>query len=129
MFDYASLKLFHIACVIASIAGFSLRGALMLAGSSLLWRRWVRTVPHFVDTALLVSGLWLASLIGQYPGTAPWLTAKLLALLAYIGFGFVALRLGRTRRIRIAALLGAFACYGYMVGVALSKSPWSWGAV
>jgi uncharacterized membrane protein SirB2 len=122
MFDYAHIKFFHIGCVTISISGFTLRGGLMLADSPLLWHRWVRTVPHIVDTALLVSGLWLATIIGQYPGTAGWLTAKLVALLLYIGLGFVALRLGRSKPVRIAALLGALTCFGYMIAVAVTKS-------
>lgn len=124
MFDYADLKLFHLACVIISISGFSLRGGLMLADSPLLWRRWVRTVPHIVDTGLLLSGIWMAVLLGQYPGTAGWLSAKLLALLVYIGLGFVALRLGRSKAIRVTALILALACFAYMVAVARSKDAW-----
>ena len=80
MLEHADLKLVHLTCVIASISGFALRGGLMLAGSPLIWARWVRTVPHFVDTLLLGSGFWLAVNIQQFPGTVGWLTAKLVAL-------------------------------------------------
>jgi len=123
MFDYTTLKTTHIACVVLSIGGFSLRGLLMLVNSPLIWKRVVRTLPHIVDTLLLVTGLWMAVLINQYPGTSAWLTTKLLALLAYIGLGFVALRLGRTKTIRVAAFAGALLCFAYMVLVALYKTP------
>lgn len=123
MFDYTTLKTTHIACVILSIVGFSLRGLLMLADSPMIWNRLVRTLPHIVDTLLLISGLWMAALIDQYPGTSGWLTAKLVALLAYIGLGFMALRLGKTKPIRVAAFFGALLCFGYIVLVALSKTP------
>lgn len=121
MIDYASLKLIHVACVILSISGFMLRGGLMLADSPLLSRRSVRIAPHLVDTLLLVSGLWMAVLIGQYPGTVGWLSAKLIALLVYIGLGVVALRGGKTKRVRVIALIGALATFAYMAAVAHSK--------
>jgi len=123
MLEYPTLKTIHVACVALSISGFALRGTLMLANSGLIWNRTVRTIPHLVDTVLLASGIWLASLIHLYPGTSAWLTAKLLALLLYIGLGFVALRRGRTKRIRVTALVGALLCFAYMALVALGKNP------
>ena len=50
---------------------------------------------------LLVSAIALAAITAQYPFVQPWLTAKVLALLAYILLGTVAIRRGRTRRGRI----------------------------
>ena len=121
--DYTTLKALHLGSVILSISGFTARGMLMLLDSPLIWNRWVRSLPHIVDTLLLLSGLWMAVLINQYPGSSGWLTAKLVALLAYIGLGFIALRLGRTKRIRVAALIGALLCFAYMALVAVSKNP------
>jgi len=123
MMDYPLLKSIHIGTVMLSIGGFSVRGMLMLANSPLIWNRAVRTFPHIIDTLLLVSGLWMAFLINQYPGTSAWLTAKLVALVLYIGLGFIALRLGKTRGIRVAAFLGALLCFVYMALVAVHKSP------
>ena len=122
MLDQATLKLIHQASALISITGFVLRGALMLADSTLLRQRWMRTWPHIFDTALLASGLWMAINLHLNPAHTPWLSAKLIALLLYIGLGFIALRLGRTRRIRIIALIGAIACFGYIVSVALGRS-------
>lgn len=121
--DHCTLKLVHQACALLSISGFVLRGGLMMADSALLQRRWMRTWPHAIDTLLLASGLWMAIELHLHPGNSPWLSAKLVALLVYIGLGFVALRLGRTRRIRITALTGAIACFGYIGLVALTRSP------
>jgi len=121
--DYTTLKVLHLGSVILSISGFTARGMLMLLDSPLIWNRWVRTLPHIVDTLLLLSGLWMAVLINQHPGSSGWLTAKLAALLAYIGLGFIALRLGRTKSIRVAAFIGALLCFAYMVLVAISKTP------
>jgi uncharacterized membrane protein SirB2 len=106
-----------------SIAGFFARGALMLRGSELLQARFVRIAPHVVDTLLLASALWLAWRIGQYPFVHGWVTAKVLALLAYIVLGSVALRRGRTRAVRTAAFATALAAAGYIVSVALTRDP------
>jgi len=111
---------------VLSIAGFILRGGLMLMDSALLQQRWMRTWPHVVDTLLLASGLWMAINLHLHPGNSPWLGAKLVALLIYIALGFVALRLGRTRRIRVAAFIGAIVCFAYIGLAAVSRSPLLW---
>ncbi|MGE5640184.1 MAG: SirB2 family protein [Clostridia bacterium] len=116
-------KSIHVTCVLLSLAGFATRGALMLAGSPLLERRIVRVAPHVVDTALLASALWLCFLIGQYPFRDSWLTAKVLGLVAYIGFGAIALRRGRTLAVRATAFALAIASAAYIVSVALTHDP------
>ena len=121
--EHATLKMLHQASALFSITGFVLRGGLMLADSALLHKRWMRTWPHFIDTLLLLSGLWMAIILQLHPGNSYWLVAKLLALLAYIALGFVALRLGSTRRIRIIALFAAVACFCYILLVAITRSP------
>ena len=123
MLDYEGVKTVHRVAVVLSITGFSARGLLMLANSSLLMRRWMRTWPHLIDTVLLASGIWLAITLHINPLEHFWLGAKLLALLAYIWLGFIALRLGRTRRARIIALVAALLCFAYMLGAAVTKSP------
>ncbi len=125
MIDHGLIKLIHVSCVALSLAGFTLRSGLMLMGSPLLRRRWMRTIPHLVDSTLFFSGLWMAWNLHQYPGTTPWLTAKLTALVAYVIFGAIALR-GRTRRRRYLSLVAAYGCFFYMVGVALTRSPLPW---
>lgn len=121
---YFFVKQLHVACVIVSLAGFAARGVLMLAGSSLLRARFVRVAPHVVDTLLLASAAWLAWFLGQVPFVnAPWLTAKVLGLLAYIVLGSVALKRGRTLRLRAAAFVAALLAAAYVVGVALTRDP------
>jgi uncharacterized membrane protein SirB2 len=120
---YLWVKYLHVACVILSLSGFAARGALMLAGSRLLDARWVRIAPHVVDTVLLASAAWLAWFLQQYPFVHGWLTAKIVGLLAYIGFGMVALRRGRTRRTRAAFFVLALAAAAYVVWVALTRDP------
>jgi uncharacterized membrane protein SirB2 len=123
MSAYVLIKTLHVACVVLSLSGFAARGVLMLAGSPLLNARWVRVAPHVVDTVLLASAAWLSWFLHQYPLVHGWLTAKIVGLLAYIGFGMVALRRGRTRRTRTVFFLLALAAAGYVVSVALTRDP------
>ena len=120
--DYATVKHLHTTAATLSIAFFLTRGAWMLWAPAMLQVRWVRIAPHVVDTILLVAGLWLAS---QLPAGGPhaWLAAKVVALLAYIALGTVALKPSRPKPVRIAALAAAVATFGYIVSVALTKSP------
>lgn len=120
--EHVTLKLVHEACALLSIAGFALRGGLVLARSGLPQRAWMRTWPHLIDSLLLFSGVWMAVKLHLSPGNSPWLTAKLLVLVMYIALGFVALRLGRTRRVRTMAFVAALACFAYIGLVAHTRS-------
>jgi len=125
--SYVLLKYVHVTAVIASFALFFLRGLWMMAAPGKLAARWVRVVPHVIDTVLLVSAIALAATTAQYPFVQPWLTAKVLALLAYILLGTVAIRRGRTRRVRIVAWILALVVFGYIVVVAHTRDPFPWG--
>lgn len=121
--SYFALKHLHVTFVVLSGLGFCLRGFWMLSGSPMLQARWVRVVPHVVDTVLLGSALAMIFLGGRYPFVEPWLTAKVAGLLAYILFGTMALKRGRTVGIRLAFLVLALLTFCYIVAVALTKSP------
>jgi uncharacterized membrane protein SirB2 len=119
--NYLALKHFHMTCAALSGTLFFVRGIWMLRASPMLQQRWVRIVPHVVDTLLLASALTLVVWSHQYPGAQNWLTAKLLALIVYIGLGTVALKRGRTKGVRTAAFVAALLVFGYIVKVALTR--------
>jgi uncharacterized membrane protein SirB2 len=121
--NYFALKHLHMSFAALSGLLFLVRGIWMLSGSQRLQQRWVKIVPHVVDTLLLASAIGLAAWSHQYPGQSPWLTAKLVALAAYIVLGTVALKRGRTRQARVLAFIGALLCFAYIVAVAVSKNP------
>lgn len=123
---YLALKHLHVTCVVLSGLGFCLRGWWMLRDSPILQQRLVRVLPHVVDTLLLGSALSMAVLSGQYPFVQGWLTAKLGGLLAYILFGAMALKRGRTKAIRARYLVLALLAYTYIISVALSRNPLPW---
>lgn len=120
---YPTLKLIHITTVVLTGSMFLLRFIWMQQGTLQLRGRWVRTLPDINDSVLLISGLTLAILIGQYPLQTSWLTAKLFTLIAYILFGAHALRYGKTPRMRRWSGYAAITCYLYIVSIALSHSP------
>ena len=121
--SYAALKMIHITSVAISYLLFSLRSVWMMRESTALQQRWVKIMPHMVDTVLLASAIALAIMLHQDPIHNSWLSAKIVGLLLYIGFGMVALRFGRTRKARISALIAAQIVFLYIVLVALTKNP------
>jgi uncharacterized membrane protein SirB2 len=98
----------------------------MLRDSPRLRQRWIRIAPHVVDTLLLASAIMLAWQLGVSPLTAPWLAAKIAALLLYIVIGSIALKRGKTKRIRLGAWLTAQLIFIYIVSVAVTHdvTPW-----
>ncbi|TCO81100.1 putative membrane protein SirB2 [Plasticicumulans lactativorans] len=124
--SYLALRHIHITAVVISIALFTLRGIWMLADSPRLQDRWVRILPHVVDTVLLASAIALTLVLGQYPFAQSWLTAKLAGLLAYIVLGAIALKRGRSKATRAAAFVAALLTVTYIVGVAVHHHPASW---
>jgi len=115
------LKYVHVTCVILSGSGFLVRGVCMMRESPWLQKKWVRVAPHIIDTILLGSAILLSIQIQQYPLVHHWLTAKVLALLAYIIIGTIGLKYGSTKKIRVSAWLVAIAIFVYIVLVALTR--------
>jgi len=119
-----TLKLVHVAAVFISIFGFIFRGVLMIIESSYLHKKWVKIVPHIVDTILLVSAVALAIRISQYPLSDDWLTVKVVALFVYIVLGVIALKRGKTKQTRVLAFVAAILVFTYTVVVAINRTPW-----
>lgn len=121
--SYFLLKHIHVSCAGISFALFFLRGIWSFRDSPIMRQRWLKVVPHVVDTLLLASALMLAYTIGQYPFVDGWLTAKFFGLVLYIVLGSVALKHGKSRTIRMAAWFAALAVFAYIVLVAARHDP------
>jgi len=119
----STLKLIHVSAVVVSFALFFLRGVWLLRASPVMQQRWVKIAPHSVDTVLLVSAIALAWQLGVTPFNSPWLTAKIVALLVYIGLGMLAFRFARTTAQRLTAWLAALLVFGYIVAAAITHDP------
>jgi len=122
--SYMLLKMIHVSSVVISYSLFFLRGIWLMQDSRHLQQRWVKILPHVFDTVLLTSAIALAILIQQDPINHAWLAAKVIGLLVYIFLGMIAIRFGKTRKIRIAAWVAAQCVFIYIVLVAVNKSPW-----
>lgn len=120
---YMAFKHSHM--LFAAISGlfFLVRGAWMLMDSDMLQKKWVKIVPHVVDTLLLVCAIALCVILSQYPFVESWLTVKVVMLVAYIGLGMVALKRGKTKAIRTVAFFAALASFLFMASVAISHHP------
>jgi len=122
---YPMFKHLHMTLALVSLLLFIYRWSLALAGSARLQQKWLKILPHINDTFLLLFGVLLAITLHMSPGQQPWLMAKLIALVCYIGLGVMALKRPQ-RSQRLLAGLAALTVFAYMVGTAFSKSPWFW---
>ena len=119
--DYTALKHLHMLTVVITLPLFLLRGFWMLADSPRLQARWLKIAPHVNDTLLLAAAIAMLVVAELNPLDQPWLLAKIIGLLAYIGLGTVALKRGRTKAIRVKALIAALGVFAYIVAVAVTK--------
>lgn len=118
-----AIKHLHITCALLTICGFILRSYWHLTDSSLARAKLTRVIPHLVDSTLLASALTLLWLYHWSPFTQPWLIAKIIALLTYIGFGLWAFRFAKSRKQKSLAIACALISVSYIVAVAITKSP------
>lgn len=117
------LKSLHISCVIISYLLFFFRGIWLMRNSPIMRQRWIRIAPHSVDTVLLASAITLAWQLGYTPFNSPWLAAKIVALLFYIGLGMLAFRFAKTSQIHLSAWLAAQVAFFYIVAAAITHDP------
>jgi uncharacterized membrane protein SirB2 len=121
--DYLAVKLVHQTAVTLSIMGFFVRGLASLNGARWTQSRAAKTLPHLVDTILLLSALTMAWMLRLTPDKAPWLLAKIVGLVLYVGLGVLALRPGRPFAVRASAWVAALAMVAWIVSVAITKTP------
>lgn len=121
---YLGLKHLHVTCAALSLGLFLLRGWWMVSKPARLQQRWVRILPHVVDTVLLASAIALMFIIRQWPFYQDWLTAKVIGLVIYIVLGTIALKRGRTLRVRLVAFFSAVAVFLWIAATARMHAPW-----
>ena len=119
------IKQLHVAFAVLTLCSFSLRACWMLSRSPLLHGSWSRWLPHIIDTLLLATGLTMAISLSISPLAHPWLAAKLVAIVVYAVIGSVALKRGRTRGARVAALVLSLLVLIYIFATALHHDPWA----
>jgi len=120
---YELVKYTHLTTIVLSVVLFLLRFVLNTMQSVTLQRKWLKVVPHIVDTLLLVSAATLCVMLKQYPFVDAWVTEKLIALVMYVFMVTLALKLGHTGFMRGIGLIGALSWIAYAGMVAVSKQP------
>lgn len=123
--NYYLIKHIHMTAAGLSLLLFVVRAYWSVTESALLQKKIVKILPHVIDTVLLTAGIILAAMIGP---EQPWILAKIVLLLLYIGVGTIAIKRGRTPVQRAIAAVAAVAIFMYIVGVAISHNPLSWFA-
>ena len=125
--SYLFLKQLHIHCIILSLSLFVFRLQLSVRNHPQLQQRWLKILPHCIDTLLLISGVALAYHLHQTPFVnSPWLGAKLVGLVLYIVAGTFAIKRAPSARGRLGFGLLALILFAYIVAVAATKQTWPW---
>jgi uncharacterized membrane protein SirB2 len=117
------IKHLHVFLAYVTVIGFAIRGILALMESPLRQQRWLKIAPHVIDTLLLACGIALAVQLSISPLVHGWLMAKIIGLLAYIGFGVMAMR-ASSRPLKIVGFAAALLVVAYMFRVAYTKQVW-----
>ena len=114
----------HVGAVVISGTLFTLRGLARMADWRIANHAAVRYFSYLNDTVLLGAAILLTAIVHQYPLLDAWLTVKVALLLVYIALGSIALKRGRTPRVRAAAYVAALTTFGFIVSVAITQNPW-----
>ncbi|MGI2169188.1 SirB2 family protein [Shewanella sp. MF05960] len=104
---YPAVKHSHMLLVALSVIFFIARFVLHLRQSPIMEKKFVKVAPHVIDTFLLLSGFTLCFMIKQYPFVDPWMTEKIICVVAYIALGIMALKSNRNKLFKFFAFIGA----------------------
>lgn len=121
--NYLLVKTVHQVAVASSLGLFSFRACGSLMGAYWPKQMPARALQHANDSILLGSAVVLAVIAGFSPFNSSWLLVKILGLVVYIGLGTLVMREQTLKGIRVAAFLLAVMLFGFIVSVALTKSP------
>lgn len=121
---YFAVKHIHLTAIAVSVVLLLLRFVWSLKNSDMLVKKWVKVVPHVVDTLLLVSALTLCVMIAQYPFVHGWVTEKVIGVVVYIFLGLIALKKAKTVMAKSGAMLAALVVLMMIAKVAVTKQPY-----
>ena len=120
---YLLIKHLHMTLAILSISGFMVRGLLAINQHPIVKQRWIRILPHIIDSLLLAAAIYLAWSLRANPLQQPWLAAKIIALILYIGLGTQVIKTKGAKTRQWLCYLLAILTFAYIGLVAMSKSP------
>lgn len=120
---YMIAKHLHLTAVGLSILFFVFRFIWSQFDASSLSKKWVKILPHVIDTVLLASAIWLCILLSQYPFVNAWLTFKVIGVVLYIVFGLFALKKAKTTLGKWGFFVAALGVLMATAMVAVTKQP------
>jgi uncharacterized membrane protein SirB2 len=115
------MKHLHMTLAAITIILFTYRFALTLMNSAQLDKKWLKILPHIIDTFLLLLGVGLAVKLAINPLEHLWLAEKIMAIVFYIFTGFYALKFARNRMMQVMGYLGAMGWIMLAVRIAMTK--------
>ena len=116
-------KHLHLTAVGLSILFFIFRFVWSQLDANALSKKWVKILPHIIDTVLLGSAVWLCIILSQYPFVNAWLTFKVIGVILYIVFGLFALKKAKTTLSKWAFFIAAIGVLMATAMVAVTKQP------
>jgi len=118
---YLMTKHIHLTAVVLSITFFIVRYIWLLKGSALLQKKWVKILPHVVDTVLLGSAIALCFILYLNPLVHAWLWQKIVAVMLYIILGFFVLKSASSTGARWVGFVAALSCLMVAAKLAVTK--------
>ncbi len=117
------LKYLHIVSVAASFGLFFLRGLWVMQSYPDSQEKWVRVLPHVVDSVLVLSALSMLvmSPVKGWPGD--WLTVKLALVVVYVVLALFLFRSTRGLAARFLAWLLGLLVLLFIATVAVLHNP------
>ncbi len=120
---YMMAKHLHLTAVGLSILFFVFRFMWSQFDANALSKKWVKILPHVIDTVLLASAIWLCVILSQYPLVNAWLTFKVIGVVLYIVLGLFALKKAKTTLGRWSFFVAALVVLMATAMVAVTKQP------
>ncbi|WP_411358733.1 SirB2 family protein [Pseudidiomarina salilacus] len=117
---YEALKHLHVTFVAVSVLLFVLRFFWHTMDAAMSKQKWVKIVPHIIDTFLLLTIVALLLEWQQWPWETAWLGNKLLGLFGYIAFGLVAMK-AKTKAMAYVGFVVALGWIAFLLHIAFSK--------
>ena len=119
---YMAFKHLHLTAIALSLLFLILQVVAHLMDSKMKEAKWLKVLPHIINTVLIITAIGLCVTLAQYPFVHDWVTSKLIGLVAYILLAVVAVKWARTNAMRVFALIGAVAWLGLTGKIAITKT-------
>ncbi|MEN8771160.1 MAG: SirB2 family protein [Glaciecola sp.] len=117
-----AFKHLHLTAIALSLLFLILQVATHLMDSKMKEAKWLKVLPHIINTVLIITAIGLCVTLAQYPFVHDWVTSKLIGLVAYVLLAVVAVKWARTNAMRVFALIGAVAWLGLTGKIAITKT-------